>query len=392
MVKFKILIALIIFAAPLIAQKVISETDALQSALQYHPALKAAELQVKQRKQLQKTGVNLPNPDVITESPTGEFYTIGASQSFEFPSVYARQTQLLKEQTLLAEKGKTVTENDLRKLVREIFLQWQFESAAISLLQIQDSLYNEFQKSAARQLEAGQIDKLQQLFSEAQYAAVHNQFIAAQNQLIASQKKLKLLTGLSDSIQAAPIEKQKADDSWLQLQDSISNHPLLGYYQQLQNVERRNLQVERNKALPGFSFGYLNQGLKTTPTINRLRGGITVPLWFWQYAGRIQGAKTGWLISQQQTEAKQIEIQSNRQEAISNWQSAEQQLRYFQKTGLKQSDEIISAASRFFQSGQTDYINLLRTLNEAYGIKSKKLEALRDFNNIIIQLKYLNGL
>lgn len=373
------------------AQKNLSEEEAVSLALKNSAQLKASSLQVKQSQQLQKSGVNLRNPDVTVESPTGEFMTWGVLQSFEFPSVYARQTQLQKEKTFLADRGKTVTENDVRKLARETFLQWQFEYERVYLLQIQDSFYNALQQSSARQFEAGQIDKLQQLFSEAQYATVHNQFISSQNQLAAARKKLTLLAGLTDSIQPAALEKQAANETWLQISDSVSNNPLLGYYQQIQNVERRNLQVERNKALPGFSFGYLNQGLRNTPTVNRLRGGISVPLWFWQYAGNIQAAKTGWLISQQQTQAALLAINTEKQTAISNWQSAEQQLRYFQKTGLKQADDIISAATRFFQSGQTDYINLLRTLDEAYSIKQKNIEALRDYNISIIQLKYLNG-
>lgn len=373
------------------AQNILSEEEAVSLALKNSAQLKVSSLQVKQGQQLQKSGFNFRNPDVTVESPTGEFMTWGVLQSFEFPSVYARQTQLQKEKTFLADKGKNVTENDVRKLARETFLQWQFEYERVYLLQIQDSFYNALQQSSARQFEAGQIDKLQQLFSEAQYAAVHNQFIASQNQLAAVRKKLTLLAGLTDSIQPIALEKQAANETWLQISDSVSNNPLLGYYQQIQNVERRNLQVERNKALPGFSFGYLNQGLRNTPTVNRLRGGISVPLWFWQYAGNIQAAKTGWLISQQQTQAALLAINTEKQTAISNWQSAEQQLRYFQKTGLKQADDIISAAIRFFQSGQTDYINLLRTLDEAYSIKQKNIEALRDYNISIIQLKYLNG-
>jgi cobalt-zinc-cadmium efflux system outer membrane protein len=373
------------------AQKNVSEEEVIALALKNSAQLKASSLQVKQSQQLQKSGANLRNPDVTIESPTGEFMTWGVLQNIEFPSVYARQTQLLSAKTVLAERGKVLTENDIRKLAREIYLQWQYENARIYLLQIQDSFYNELQKTSARNFEAGQIDKLQQLFAEAQFAAVHNQFIAAQNQLAAAQNKFRLLTGLSDSIQPAGLEKQIVNETWLQISDSTSNHPLLSFYEQLQNVERKNLQVERNKVLPGFSFGYLNQGLKTTPAINRLRGGISVPLWFWQYAGNIQAAKTGWLISQQQTQAALFAINTEKQTAISNWQSAEQQLRYFKKTGLKQADDIISAATRFFQNGQTDYINLLRTLGEAYSIKQKNLEALRDYNISIIQLKYLNG-
>jgi cobalt-zinc-cadmium efflux system outer membrane protein len=89
-----------------IAQQILTEQAALDSAMKHSPLLKSAELQVKQSNYLRKTAFNLANPDVIAESPTGEFYAVGILQSIEFPTVYIKQGQLLKQQFLLSEKGK----------------------------------------------------------------------------------------------------------------------------------------------------------------------------------------------------------------------------------------------------------------------------------------------
>ncbi|MBA4146250.1 MAG: hypothetical protein C0523_10830, partial [Cytophaga sp.] len=59
--------------------------------------------------------------------------------------------------------------------------------------------------------------------------------------------------------------------------------------------------------------------------------------------------------------------------------------------GLKQTDEIITTAKRFFESGQTDYINYLRNTNDAYLIKIRYLAALQNYNQAIINLYYLTG-
>ena len=77
--------------------------------------------------------------------------------------------------------------------------------------------------------------------------------------------------------------------------------------------------------------------------------------------------------------------------AIGNIQKYNESLRYYETTGLKQADDIINTGRRFFESGQTDYINYLRNTNEAYLIKARYLETLRSYNQSIITINYLTG-
>ena len=68
-------------ASGTLAQQILTEQAAVDSAMKYSPLLKSAELQVKQSNYLRKTAFNLANPDVIAESPTGDFYAVGILQS-----------------------------------------------------------------------------------------------------------------------------------------------------------------------------------------------------------------------------------------------------------------------------------------------------------------------
>ena len=69
----------------------------------------------------------------------------------------------------------------------------------------------------------------------------------------------------------------------------------------------------------------------------------------------------------------------------------EQSLNYYQQTGIKKAAEIITSAKRFFESGETDFISYLRNIDEAYSIQLKYLEALRNYNQSILSIKYLTG-
>jgi len=373
-----------------IAQQILTEKAALDSAMQHSPLLKSAELQVKQSNYLRKTAFNLANPDVIAESPTGEFYAVGILQSIEFPTVYIRQGQLLKQQSLLSEKGKALTANEVKRLIRSVYLNAQYSQQLYEQLKYQDSLYNQIQISAKRQFDAGVIDYLAKTFAESQYGEIHNQFVQAENAYKATLQRLKLYTGISRESNVSTLVKftalsVQADTS------SVSQSPLVQYARQNQLVNQKQLSVERNRALPGLAFGYLNQGPKETETYFRFRVGFTVPLWFWQYSGNIKAAKAGLQIAEQQTRAQQQQLTADLQTSVSEYTSAQQAVSYYEATGLRQADDIINTAKRFFESGQTDYIAYIRNINEAYAIKRTYLETLRTYNQSIININYITG-
>lgn len=388
--RYGSLILLTAFVKLLSAQNIITEQAALDSAMKYSPLLKSAELQVKQSTYLRKTAFNLPNPEVIAESPTGDFYAVGILQSIEFPTVYIKQGQLLKQQALLSEKGKALAVNEITRLIRSVYLNAQYSQQLIIQLKFQDSLYNQIQLSAKRQFDAGVIDYLAKTFAESQYGEIHNQLVRAQNTYQAHVEQLKLYTGISTKSSVSQLLKLsvptvQADTS------SVTQSPFVQYARQNQLVNQKQLSVERNRALPGLVWGYLNQGAKETETYYRFRAGFTIPLWFWQYNGNIKAAKTGLQMARQQTQAQKQQLTADLQTAISEYNSALQAVTYYETSGLRQADDIINTARRFFESGRTDYIAYIRNINDAYTIKLTYLETLRNYNQSIININYITG-
>lgn len=389
-VKYLGLIALATSVTAIRAQTIVTEQAALDSAMKHSPLLQSATLQVKQSNYLRKTAFNLANPEILAESPTGEFYAVGILQSIEFPTVYFKQGQLLKQQSLLSEKGKALSMNEVTRLVRSVYLNAQYNQQLLTQLQYQDSLYNQIQQSAKRQFEAGVIDYLAKTFAEAQYGEIHNQLVQVQNTYKANLQQLKLYAGLVQEPSVSPLLKL----SGLSIQAdtaSVSQSPFLQYARQNQAVNQKQLSLERNRALPGLVVGYLNQGPKETETYYRFRVGFTLPLWFWQYRGNIKAAKTGLLMAEQQMLAQQQQLTAELQVAVSDYSSAQQALSYYETNGLRQADDIISTGKRFFESGQTDYIAYIRNINDAYAIKRTYLETLRTYNQSIININFITG-
>lgn len=393
--KLKLIISFFIVPLFCLAQKQLTEDEALSLALKNSAWINASSLAVTQSKQMQKTAYNISNPEIMMESPSGEFQTVGVLQSFNFPTVYAKQHQLLKQQTVLSQVGQKITENDIKYQIKSLYLSSQYFELIYSYYKIQDSIYSQIQKSAQRQYDAGQIDYLEKTFADAQYGEVHNQFIQAQTDLQVSQSQLQTYTGLKEIITTTSLQKAQATINVLFIKNdtsAIQNNPSLLYFKQQQIISKKSLSLERNKFLPGFTLGYLNQGAKNTPSDLRIRAGINIPLWFWQYTGSINAAKTGLKVAEQKAMAQQQAISIEMQKAQGDYLKYYQSLTYYETTGLKQAEDIITTSKRFFEGGHTaDYISFLRTINDAYLIKLKHAESLKNYNQSVININYLTG-
>ncbi len=374
------------------SQKIISESDAVSMALKNSKNISAAGLTVLQQKQLLKSSINLPNPEVFIESPTGNFYTGSVTQSFEFPAVYSKQYQLQKQRIVLAQKEKGLTENEVKFQVKQLYLLLQYASASQQQLYIQDTVFERISKAAGRQFDAGQIDYLQKVFAESQYGEIHNQYLQAQLTINNFQNQLQYLTGLTDVFIAAPLNKNPLSDFDITNDSNVFvANPSIQILSQATVIAQKNIALQKAKAMPGLAVGYFNQGERNTPIGNRFRVGLTVPLWFGQYKSNINAAKTEWEINKQKTNGLQqqlaVQLLQSKNEVLIYTQS----LQYYKNSGIPKANEIINTAKRFFENGENDYINYLRNINDAYSIQLKYLEAIRNYGQALLSINYLTG-
>ncbi len=375
------------------AQQVLTEDEAVSKALANNKNIQAASLQVKQQQQLLKSAINLPNPEFFWESPTGNFYTGSITQSFEVPTVYSNQYRLQKQQIGVAQKEKQLTEAELKYRVKVLYLEIQYADSLASQLYKQDTLYEKIKLSAIRQFRAGQIDYLQQTFAETQYGEIHNQYQQSLVRASSLKAQLQWFTGIKDTISVEPLAISLSQVQLSLAPDSTAlfANPALQILQQQENVAKQNIALQKSKALPGLAFGYFNQGERDTKWLNRFRVGVTIPLWFGQYKSNINAAKTEQQVIQSKQQGLQQDLSAQTintsSEMRTNWQSVQ----YYQQTGLRKAQEVITTSQRFFVSGEIDYISLLRNSNDAYTVYQKYLEAVRNYNLSVINHKYLMG-
>ncbi|MDZ4747130.1 MAG: TolC family protein [Saprospiraceae bacterium] len=376
------------------AQQLVTIDEIIARAMDSSFQLRAAGLQIEADRFMEKKATHIPDPELILESTTGDFMTIGVQQSFDFPTVYARQKQLAEQQTILSEKASNISAAAFKSSIRTAYLEWQLDKAEMLQWKTQDSLFSTLSQAADRKYLAGQIDFVEKTYAHLKFTEVHAQYLASIIGIRKGMQVIQLYTGITDSISPSELEKGTGDFVFSTAAvdaDAIHNTPVLAYYRQSERISEKAIQLERSKLFPDFTVGYLNPADKNTPFPLRLRFGLSVPLWFWQYGTSIKAAETKLEVARYTSSAGRQELTQQWYEAKNDALKYQEALNYFEAEGLSQAKELTEASNRMFAAGQYDYIKYLTTLTDAFQVKRQYLELVSNYNQALITLQYLIG-
>jgi outer membrane protein, heavy metal efflux system len=372
-------------------QKITTSEEVVAAALQNNPTIRAAAFETQAKKYAEKSTRNLPNPEVNFESPTGEFYTVGVSQSFEFPTIYKKQRNLAKAQTSLAQIGQKVSENDLRYNVRLLYLETQMADYQLKRDTERDSLYQKIRSTAERQFKAGEIDFLQKTLVENEASNLKQSLNAATINLKMLREQLALLAGFADF---GTLETLAVDTSYTEVffSEEDFKNPSVAFENQVYEVSLQQIGVAKSRGLPNFSLGYMNQGARNSQFDYRFRASVGVPLWVGQYRAGVKVAESENQAAAERASAKRQNVAIQILRSQSAVATSVGKVRFYQSEALPRSQTIIATALRLKEAGQSDYPTFLRTLEAAFATQSEYGIALASVGKARIEIMYLLGM
>jgi cobalt-zinc-cadmium efflux system outer membrane protein len=363
----------------------------VDSGLSHSPALQAAALEIGRQQDLVASAVNLPNPQVLLQNTNGLFFSLGVQQNLDFPTVYTAQRKLQKENVALAERSQAVEIQDQKYLLHVFYSELQYRFRLWEWYQSQDSLFSLLADQAQRQFVAGEVDFMQSSYAKAEAAQRNAALIQAKGEYLGILHKIQRLTGITNDfipmLDASQGNRKLTEPSRL----SVGNNPSLGHLRQGVAVSSQAWRLERNRALPSLTVGYMNNGVRETTFGNRIYGGIGIPLWFWQYKGRIAASKKEMSASEYQLEAKQLQLNADLEQALAQNQSLAEGLNAYEVSVLPNAVELRSAANRMFLAGMRTYAEYLRTLNDVANMELAYWETWKNYQLNSIYIQYLCG-
>ncbi len=394
----------ILFSGKSYSQSAITIQAAIDTALKNNLTVKSEKLKSDYQKKLIRTGASIPQTIIhggygqINSSYKDNQY--GFTQNFSFPSVYQKQTSVLNEEYKGSLLNIAVKEAELKRNVSKVFYSLIFIKQKRSLLLKVDSLYSDFLNKAELRFNKGETNLLEKVSAETQRGQIYLQLSQLNQDMEIIQLEFQLL--LNSKTQFFPETNEiKLKYNVTPDASEIKQHPFIKSLYQQKQISFLNTKLERSKLFPDLSVMYNNMSMRGTGSDNvyysgsarfqSAQVGIGIPLFFGSQKAKISSSKSNELITENNYQTGLQIINSEYLKAIAQLNNSKLILNYYENTAIKNSIIISQTANKQFANGDINYLEWNMLANQAITIQSEYINAIRNYNESVIQLNYLSN-
>ena len=386
-----------------------SEADALRTGMENSLLLRSADLDVEKQVLTRKsafdpgkTGIDFEYGN--TDSPVAVDNSFEFSQEFDFPTVYIQQSKLADASVRGSQLSREVIRNELVRDIRRVWNQYLYAVEVNRLLQYQDSLYRDFLMAVDLRYRTGESSLLEKNSALALQMEIGNAYRRSAREILISLEEMKSLLNtesveINPNIRCGYIRFRGLPDSL-----SADSNPAIAGLRQKIEIENRMIKLQKAKAMPGLSIGYLNRTFNegsvegTTPSsydpadrFSGIHAGISIPLWYLPWQGKVQEAKLNAQIAENSYAYQYQALQKSINVAWEEYKQYKDVADYYEIHGVPQAEMLIENANLSFASGEIGYVEYLQHVGNALDIKTGYLENINNYNQAVIQLEYLTG-
>jgi heavy metal efflux system protein len=402
-----IVVSIMIFATVSVHAQIAMTCDqAIAEALKNNEKIKASTYDLEARKQMRNAVFDIPKTEVTMLY--GEYNSYAADNSFTVTqsipfSAFGSQQALNRALIQSSNLQRSVTENDIIFQVKQVYFRLAFAKARHLLLLRQDSIFQEFVRSASHRYKTGETNMLEQTTAETQRNEALIQIQQNKLEISGLRSQLKTLTHSVDSpdISSSPLEPI----SFTAPIDSTAyaSNPSLVFLKQQANIAEKEKKLQVAKAAPDLLIGFFSQTLTGAANVEtgqlatsseRFTGihlGLSIPLWFGPHHARIRAAEFNTRAAESNFHYYQESLQNQIDQAIRQSITYKGNLDTYLNFSLKNADLILKQAQTAFKEGEIGYTEYLLGIRNAINIKENYFRALNDYNQNIIYIEYLIG-
>ncbi|WP_044203959.1 CusA/CzcA family heavy metal efflux RND transporter [Flammeovirga sp. OC4] len=362
-----------------------------------HSEIEIAELGKKQAISIQKTEVT---------STYGQYNSfrndlgIEISQRIEFPTVYSRQKDWAKENTIGSELKLNMTQQEVKREIKKAWYQLSYLNEQYDLMLYQDSLYQRFLHASAIRFETEATNYLEKASAETQVMEIENKLFVLKSDITIQKNTLRVLLQDTLGLQFQPekLKKKSTLNSY-----SIDHNPTLGFAQQQVNIAEAAQKVASAEMLPGIKLGYFNNSMNGVPlsneggvanSSNRFQGvsvGLAIPIFYGSSKAKVNASKLKAQNALTRSQQYKIQLEGDYVRLEQQINQLNGSLSYYENKALPQVDHIIQNAQKSFEHGAINYIEYFQNINQSLDLKYNYLKTLNNFNQAMIELEYITG-
>lgn len=384
-----IVIPFLLLSTTMMAQQTVTLDEAIELALQNHPAIRTADLQISQSKSLENLPYTLGTTDFFYQG-NGLFSKnnqrinqLGVVQNIPHPATVKALNAQQKQYSNRHVLDRALTENELHRMVAQVYLAIQSEKQLAIYYQEISNTYRAFFQIAETRVRLGHANKLEMLAIQVKLE---------EYQMLLEQTTLKIgsLEGQLSGITMAKQALTTADSlTIMDLPTAATNNPLV-----LRQAEQDILLAQTEASLltaqvkPNFLVGYALENYFEGGWLHGLQAGIQLPLFKKQTKLKIS-AMEGQVSVAQSALGLARQHQTLTTDRLKNDLKVYQNgISFYKKQLTTIRPEMLRVAKLNYRAGTLSYLELLNTISLQANYQEQLVRQINAYNNLIIEYKF----
>lgn len=377
--------------------KTISLQEAIELINKANLDVQLTELEQQQSKALQGTAWDLGRTTADLQYGRTQVsgindYGLIVSQTIPWIGAMKQAEKTLTAQTEAMAWRKTATINQVRLVIRNIYAQLGASTLRTTQLERQGTALQKAIAVAGAKAKYGETTTLELATARARQLENSKQL----QQEVSLRASLKTELGYLLSIEDTTWEPQP--DTGLNvvaspLRDTalLNRNPQLQEAIQMQRLAAQQQNLERKRYMPDIRLGYANQSIEGIS--NQQFGSVGMGIYLWNSAikSRQQAATIGTEIAGKRTEATNLRLRANYQQALNELERTQATLALFQSGTLTEARQTIRIASQQLSQGELDFLQWLQIVKPQWDLELEHISLRLQRTQANHQLLFLLG-
>ena len=386
------------------SQTPISLEIAIDKAFKNNLNIKSGTLRIDYQNKMQKSAVIIDPLNISAEiGQMNSFYVdnkFSVSQTIRLPKFYNAQKTLLLEGWKNSLLNLDLQKWQLKREISLIYNELNYFNEKKKLLKKADSIFTQYFQRADLRLKKGESNLLEKATAENLRSQAEMQLKSLEKDREISIQKLSFL--INDG---TFYQNENAKYGILNLENlnaEYAGNPLiLKQLEQEKNIQNAKLLAEKAKLSPSLNLGVNSMTMKGNGADEKYYNathrfqsgfvGVGIPVFNSAQKSVIEAQKVNQLIAENNYQLGLINLKNQYLQNLRQFQKLNDEISYYQKTGLQNSESILKTANNQYFNGEINYLEWTLLVTQAFEIQNKYIDRLKETNDKIIEINSLKS-
>ena len=386
------------------SQTPISLETAIDKAFKNNLNIKSGTLRIDYQNKMQKSAVIIDPLNISAEiGQMNSFYVdnkFSVSQTIRLPKFYNAQKTVLMEEYKNSLLHLDLQKWQLKKEISLVYNELNYFNEKKKLLKKADSIFTQYFNRADLRLKKGESNLLEKATAENLRSQAEMQLKSLEKDREISIQKLSFL--INDG---SFYQNENSKYGILNLENlnaEYAGNPLiLKQLEQEKNIQNAKLLAEKAKLSPSLNLGVNSMTMKGNGADEKYYNathrfqsgfvGVGIPVFNSAQKSVIEAQKVNQLIAENNYQLGLINLKNQYLQNLRQFQKLNDEISYYQKTGLQNSENILKTANNQYFNGEINYLEWTLLVTQAFEIQNKYIDRLKETNDKIIEINSLKS-